>query len=147
MMAMERTPGRFLFLGLFLAVVVPSVAMAAGDDFAKYKAAFTNFITCELTRTDAVDHFNGSPFKITMVSLHSVTRESGLAILTGAVQCHVKDGYVTLYPAVGVETVVDKEQVTYYTIRKKKFAILASELFKYPYTERCPWTRYWIDLD
>jgi hypothetical protein len=117
------------------------------DNFTKYSAAFKNFITCELTRTDAVDHFKKQPFKITMVKLHSVARESDLTILTGAVQCHVKDQYITLYTAVGVEKVVDKDQVTYFTIRKKQFSILASELYKYPYTERCPWSRYWIDLD
>jgi len=122
-------------------------AFAAGDEFTKYNDSFKNFITCELTRTDAVDHFKGEPFTITMVKLHTVANESGLTILTGAVQCHVKDRYVTLYPAVGVETVVDKDQVSYYTIRKEPFSILASELYKYPYNERCPWSRYWIDLD
>lgn len=128
-------------------LTLPAAAWASGDGFAKYEASFKNFITCELTRTDAVDHFKGQPFKITMVSLHNVVHESGLTILTGAVQCDVKDRYVTLYPAVGVETVVDKEQVTYYTIRDREFSILASELFRYPYAERCPWSRYWVDLD
>ena len=138
------------FLAAFFCMVVllfPSGTSAGGDEFEGYKAAFKNFVTCELTRTDAEDHFKGLPFKITMVSLHSVTRESGLTILTGAVQCQVKDRYETLYPAVGVERVVDKDQVTYYTIRRKRFSILATELFKYPYTERCPWSRYWINLD
>lgn len=139
---------RFLaVIGLVLVLLFPGGAGAGGDEFEGYKAAFKNFITCELTRNGAEDHFKGRPFKITMVSLHSVTRESGLTILTGAVQCYVKDKYETLYPAVGVERVVDKDQVTYYTIRRKEFSILASELYKYPYTERCPWTRYWINLD
>ena len=124
-----------------------AAAKASGDEFSQYNASFKNFITCELTRTDAVDHFKGHPFEITMVKLHKVTNESGLTILTGAVQCQVKEKYITLYPAVGVQTVVDKAQVSYYTIRKERFSILASELYKYPYTERCPWSRYWVDLD
>ena len=129
------------FLGL------PTTVLAAGDEFERYQAEFKNFITCELTRTDATDHFKGQPFKITMINLHHIAKESGLTILTGAVQCQVKGKYVTLYPAVGVETLVDKEQVTYYVIRDKDFSILASELYRYPYQERCPWARYWIKLD
>lgn len=139
---------RFLaIIGFVLVLMSQGSAGAEESAFEEFKAGFKNFITCELTRTDAQDHFNGLPFEITMVSLHSVTHESGLTILTGAVQCYVKDKYVTLYPAVGVERVLDKDQVTYYTIRKQKFTILASELFKYPYTERCPWARYWINLN
>jgi hypothetical protein len=138
---------RMTLIVLLLTALLFSEAAASGDDFERYKASFKNFVTCELTRTDATDHFKGAPFTITMVSLHSVTRESGLTILKGAVKCHVKDRYVTLYPAIGVETVVDKKQVTYYTIRREDFSILASELFRFPYNERCPWTRYWINLD
>ncbi|WDP93416.1 MAG: hypothetical protein HUN04_26335 [Desulfobacter sp.] len=120
---------------------------AEDNEYDKYAAGFKNFITCELTRTDAADHFKGKPFTITMVSLHDIRPESGMKILCGAVQCFVDGGYRTLYVAVGVEPVAGREKVSYYTIRKKTFSILASELFRFPYMERCPWTRYWIDLD
>jgi len=136
-----------LYIFILILLLVPAAAFGSGDEFARYEAGFKNFITCELTRTDAVDHFKGKPFKITMINLHGIAPESDLTILTGAVQCFVGDKYITLYTAVGIQTLVDKEQVSYYTIRKKDFSILATELMKYPYMERCPWTRYWVDLD
>ena len=125
--------------------VAPALGMDAA--FYKYEAAFKNFITCELTRTDAVNHFKGKSFSITMINLHNIQPESGIAILTGAVQCAVDGGYKTLYPAVGVRKLAGKDVVSYYMIRHKDFKILATELIRYPYKERCPWTRYWIDLD
>ncbi len=136
-----------LGLCLFLVLFCTESLWATGDAFTKYEASFKNFLTCELTRTDAVDHFKGKEFTITMVKLHGVQEESGLVILTGAVQCFVGENYRTLYAAVGVEKLVDKEVVSYFTIRKNNFYILATELIKFPYQERCPWSRYWVDLD
>ena len=137
----------FILAVIFILVSGVVQAFAADAAFYKYEAAFKNFVTCELTRTDAVSHFKGKPFSITMINLHNIQPESGMAILTGAVQCSVDGKYKTLYPAVGVRTVEGRDVVSYYTIRKKDFQILATELFRYPYKERCPWSRYWIDLD
>ena len=59
-------------------------------------------MTCELTRTDARNHFKGKSFKITMIDLFDIQRESGM-VITGAVQCFVEDRYQTLYAALGVD--------------------------------------------
>lgn len=122
-------------------------ARAEDDAYNRLEASFKNFLTCELTRTDAVNHFKGKPFTITMINLHGIQDESGIAILTGAVQCFVEDRYRTLYTAVGIQDVAGKEVVSYYTVRHGEFSILATELIRYPYMERCPWARYWVDLD
>ncbi|MCM2283827.1 MAG: hypothetical protein NDI81_03555 [Desulfobacula sp.] len=108
---------------------------------------FKNFITCELTRTEATNHFNGKPFKITMIDLFDVQRESDVQIVTGAVQCFVDGQSLTLYVAVGITKILEKEQVSYYTVRDKDFSILATELFRFPYKERCKWSQYWVDID
>ncbi len=121
--------------------------LAVEEEYNRYEASFKNFLTCELTRTDAVNHFKGKDFTITMISLHGISQESGMKILTGAVQCFVGDEYKTLYTAVGVQPLADKEVVSYYTIRSQDFSILATELIRFPYKERCPWSQYWIDLD
>lgn len=133
-------------VGLLL-FVLGGQSLAASDEYSRYAAGFKNFITCELTRTDAMDHFKGKAFSITMINAHNIREESGIKIITGAVQCFVNNEYTTLYAAVGVEDLAGKEKISYYTIRKQKFSILASELIRFPYMERCPWTRYWIDLD
>jgi len=133
-------------IGLGL-LVFAGQAHAGDDEYRGYEAGFKNFLTCELTRTDAVDHFKGKSFTITMVNAYDVRQESGIKIITGAVQCFVKNKYSTLYAAVGLEEVAGKEKVSYYTIRNQDFSILASELIRFPYKERCPWARYWIDLD
>ncbi|MCP4021959.1 MAG: hypothetical protein GY729_08965 [Desulfobacteraceae bacterium] len=109
--------------------------------------SFKNFIKCELTRTGATNHFNGKPFTITMIDLFDIQTESGLKIVTGAVKCFVINKHITLFAAVGIKQIMDKDEVNYYVIRKKDFSILATELLKYPYKERCPWTQYWIDID
>ncbi len=124
-----------------------STLLADEIEYNTMSASFKNFINCELTRTDATNHFNGKSFKITMIDLFDIQNESDLKIITGAVQCYVEKKYLTLYVAVGLKAILGKEQVTYYTIRKKDFSILATELIKYPYKERCAWTQYWIDLD
>lgn len=136
-----------LMLFLALALVRPTSPQATEAELNRYKGSFKNFVICELTRTSAKNHFKGKSFKITMIDLFEITRESGLIIITGAIQCYVKDKYQMLYAAVGIETIMDTEQVSFYTIRNKDFTILATELMKYPYKERCPWTEYWIDTD
>jgi len=137
------------FFGIFLLILVslPGSPRAESQEFAKYEMGFKNFLTCELTRANAQDHFQGKAFKIIMIDLFDIQSESGMVIITGAVQCFVEDNYFTLYAALGVETILGIEQVTYYTIRKKDFSILATELFQFPYKEGCPWSRYRIDTN
>ncbi len=125
----------------------PANSFADDFEFNKLEMSFKNFMKCELTRTDATDHFNGKPFEITMVDLFDVQRESDLKIVTGAIECFVVDRHITLYAAVGLESILGKEQVLYYTIREKDFTILGTELVRFPYKERCKWAQYWIDID
>lgn len=140
-----------LLFWVCMALAVPGPVTASGDEFARLEAGFKNFLTCELTRTQAPDLYRdllkGQPAKVTMVNLHSVQQELGITILTGAVQCFAGAKYYTLYAVVGIQTLEDKEAVSYFTLRKEKFSILATELIRFPYMERCPWTRYWIKLD
>ncbi len=136
-----------LGLCLFMVLLYTESLWASGDAFTKYEASFKNFLTCELTRTGAVNHFKGSPFKITMIDVFEIQKESDMVIITGAVRCAIEGRYQVLYVALGVETIMGKEQVTYYTIRPKDFTILATELMRFPYKERCPWSRYWVDID
>ena len=116
-------------------------------EFARYEMSFKNFISCELSRTNAIHYFKGKTFKITMIDLFGLQRESDMVIVTGAIGCVVEGRYQILYAAVGVETIIDKEQVSYYTVREKDFSILATELMRFPYKERCPWSGYWVDSD
>lgn len=132
-----------LFFGLFF---VNSV-FADEFEFNKIQMSFKNFVRCELTRTQAVNHFKGKPFQITMIDLFDIQTEAEMKIVTGAVECFVVDKHITLYAAVGLKKIMDVEQVLYYTIRDKDFAILASELIRSPYKERCKWSQYWIDID
>ncbi len=124
---------------------LPVMARADEADFRKEEMSFKNFITCELTRTDAFDHFGGKLFNITMIDLFDVWMESDIKMVTGAVQCFVENRYQTLYAAVGLVRTLGREQVAYYTIRQQDFSILATELMRYPYKERCDWLEYWID--
>lgn len=137
--------GLKILLGLLL--VVPPSLLAETNDFSRYEMSFKNFLTCELTRTGATDLFKGKSFKITMIDLFAIQRESGMIIITGAVRCVIDDSFQVLYTAVGVESIMEKEQVTYYTVRKNDFSILATELIQFPYKERCPWSQYWVDTD
>ena len=82
-----------------------------------------------------------------MIDLFNIQSESDISIYTGAVQCFVGRSYHTLYAAVGTERILEKEQVQYLTIRKTDFQILATELIRFPYKERCKWSQFWIDLD
>ncbi len=132
---------------LLILVFCSSPVLADEFEYRKMSASFKNFVTCELTRTDATNHFKGKPFSITMVDLFDVQTEADITIVTGAVECYVEKKYVTLYVAVGLKNMLGKEQVVYYVIRTKDFSILATEIIKYPYKERCHWSQYWIDLD
>lgn len=109
--------------------------------------SFTNFVRCELTRTNAADHFKGKPFNITMVNLFDAVKEGEILIVTGAVDCFVQDKHVTLYVALGVRTLMGQAKVDFFVVRKQDFTILATELMGYPYKERCAWTQYWIDVN
>ena len=133
----------------FFAIVIflSNPVMADESDFSQLEMSFKNFIKCELTRTDAINPFKGKPFKITMIDLFDVQNESDIKIITGAVECFVVDKNQTLYTAVGLKTIMEKEQVLYYTLRHNDFSILATELIKYPYKERCNWAQYWINLE
>lgn len=138
---------RAIFLLIVTIAVSPWNSYADDSAFNKEEMSFKNFITCELTRTGAKTHFNGKPFTITMIDLFDVQIESDIRIVTGAVECFVDDKYMTLYAAVGITKNLEKEQVSYYTIRPKDFPILATELIRFPYKERCNWTQYWVDID
>ena len=143
------TMPKISLLTLFAAAsfLLPAAALADAFDLSVVKSQFANFVRCELTRTDADNHFSGQPFKITMVDLFDVRTESDHTIVTGAVQCFVNKTYKTLYVAVGTKMILDQQEVVYYTIRKKDFSILATELFRFPYKERCKFSQYWIDID
>ena len=134
----------FIFI---ISIFFPNFLIADDFEFNRLDMSFKNFMTCELTRTDATNHFKGKPFKITMIDLFDVQNESDIRIVTGVIECFVVNKHLTLYAAVGVKTIMGKEQVVYYTIRNKDFYILATELIKFPYKERCNWSQYWIDID
>jgi hypothetical protein len=136
-----------LLVTLIISIFLSNPLIADEFEFNKLEMSFKNFMKCELTRTDATNPFQGKPFKITMIDLFDIQNESGLKIVTGAIECFVVDKHLTLYAAVGIKTILGKEQVLYYTIRDKDFSILATELIKFPYKERCKWSQYWIDID
>lgn len=146
-MRIERS---FCLLVVFFVLFIQGPMSLSSADEQQYRGAtlrFENFIRCELTRTGAKDYFNGKPFKINMINLFDVRREGEITIFTGSFKCWVEDGYRTRYAAVGVEELYGKEKVSYFVVRKKDFSILATELMNFPYKERCPWARYWIDTD
>ncbi len=131
------------FLSIF---PIASHAIDNGDNYEKTKKCFENFATCELNRSDALDHFDGKPFKIIMINFFDAVQEGDLLIVTGAVKCWVDGKYENLFIAVGVRELMGYEKVYYYLVRKKDFITLATELMNYPYKERCRWDRYWIDI-
>lgn len=132
---------------LILLLTVPGAGRGADREFYELEAGFKNFIQCELTRTDAERYFKEKTFAVTMVKLFNVTRELDITILTGTVKCDVQGQYRTLYVALGLVDLKGKKVVSYLTIRHKDFRILATELIRYPYKERCPWARYWINQE
>ena len=131
---------------LFIFFFTFSGAVRGADQaFYELEAGFKNFIQCELNRTDAEHYFKGKNFTVTLVNLFNVTKELDITILTGTVNCDVQGHYRTLYVAIGLRELKGKKVVSYCTIRNKDFRILATELLRYPYKERCLWTRYWIN--
>ncbi len=139
-----------IFFGLVVLLLwgfSPLVPQSHCSDYNAYKQGLSNFVTCEMTRTGAKSYFQGKPFTITMVELFNIQQEGDLTILTGAVRCSVQKKFHVLHVALGLETILGKEKVSYFLMREKDFFILATELLKYPYKERCPWARYWIDID
>lgn len=133
---------------VFILLLFSSPAIMADDyDFNMASASFENFVRCELTRTGADDIFHGKSFEITMVNFFDMQAESDLKIATGAVKCFVEKKNETLFVALGLKQVLGKEKVSYYVIRPKDFTILATELTRYPYKERCSWSQFWIDTD
>lgn len=136
-----------LILFSLLCFVPVSGVYADEFELSRMQMSFKNFIRCELTRTQAVNPFNNKPFKITMIDLFDIQTEADMKIITGAVECFVVDKHITIFVAVGLKKVMEIEQVLYYTVRDKDFSILATELIKYPYKERCKWSQYWIDID
>lgn len=136
------------FFCLFVYVSCLSGLLNADEiEFNRLEMAFKNFIGCELTRTDAVEYFTGKPFTITMIDVFDIQTESEMKIITGAIKCFVVDRHQTLYAAVGVNTIMGKDQVGYFTIRYDDFSILATELFRFPYKERCKWSAYGLNLE
>ncbi|SLM30039.1 conserved exported hypothetical protein [Desulfamplus magnetovallimortis] len=131
---------------IMLSISNISNAMEMNDEYVKTKMCFENFIRCELTRTDAEDHFKGKSFKIIMINLFDALYEGDILIATGAVKCWVEDHFEILFIAVGVKELMGQEKVYYYLTRKNDFQILATELMNFPYKERCPWDRYWLNL-
>lgn len=123
------------------------VSFSEGSDYEQTRMSFTNFVRCELTRTNANDYFNGKNFEITMINMYGIRQEGNIRIVTGAIDCFVEKTHELLYMAVGVEVLVGHEKVSYFVVRKHDFSILATELMNYPYKERCAWSQYWIDID
>ncbi len=139
---------KYLFIVLFSSIFFSNHNLSANEfEFSMMEKRFKNFVSCELTRTEAINHFGGQPFKITMIDLFDIQSESDLKIVTGAIKCFVNKTSKTLYVAVGTKTILEKEQVVYYTIRENDFSILATELIKFPYKERCKWSAYWVDIN
>ena len=138
---------KILLLFCLLIFILSKCVFADDFDFSKMEMSFKNFVKCELTRTDAVNHFNGKSFAIKMIDFYDIQTELDIKIITGVIKCFVDDKDKTLYAAVGLRTIIGKEQIAYYTIRDHDFSILATELYKYPYKERCTWSQYWIDID
>ncbi|MFO7910795.1 MAG: hypothetical protein R6V15_01395 [Desulfotignum sp.] len=142
------TPVYLVLTIVFFIVFLFSAGFSRGaEDFSRYERGFTNFITCELTRIGPDSYFKGKSVEITMIDVYMVRTESDLVIITGAVQCFVEDTAKTLYAALGVKTVIDREKVMYFTTRPENFSILATELMRYPYKERCGWSRYRLDIN
>lgn len=136
----------FCYLTVLFFWVIPAHS-SEEDGYEKTRMCYENFMKCELTRTDADDHFDGKPFKIVMINMFNVVREGDIVIITGAVNCWVVDKYESLFVALGVRSILNHEQVSYYVVRKKDFSIIGTELMNYPYKERCQWIQYWLDLN
>ncbi len=138
---------RIIFLMIITLFWVSGSVFAEDAAFEELRMRLNNFVQCEMTRTTATDYFGGKPFAITMINLFDSKREGGMLIVSGAVQCWIEDHHKTLHFALGVMELEGHDKVSYFVIRKKNFSILATELMRFPYKERCPWSQYWIDTD
>jgi len=131
------------FLCIF---ICKGICFSADADYQGMNMKFSNFLQCELTRVGAPDYFNGKSFKITAINLFDVKKEGDLTIVTGIVKCWVVNRFETLFAAVGVKRLLGHEKVYYLLIKKHDFSVLATQLEKYPYKNRCAWSRYQMDV-
>ena len=138
---------RIIFLIIITFFLASGSAFADDTAFEELRMRLNNFVKCEMTRTAATNHFGGKPFAITMINLFDSKKEGGMLIVSGAVQCWIEDHHETLHFALGVMELEDHDKVSYFVIRKRNFSILATELMRFPYKERCPWSQYWINTD
>ncbi len=147
MISMMKTLLTSLVASMVLIFFSYGVSFSEDADYERARMSFTNFVRCELTRTNANNYFNGKNFEITMINMYGVRQEGNIQIVTGAVDCFVEKKHELLYVAAGVEALMGHEKVSYFVVRKHEFSILATELMNYPYNERCVWSQYWIDID
>ncbi|MCP4117328.1 MAG: hypothetical protein GY737_18420 [Desulfobacteraceae bacterium] len=147
MIPMMKTVRTYFVAYVVLILLFPGVSFSEPSDYERTRMSFTNFVRCELTRTNANNYFNGKSFEITMINLYGVRQEGDIQVVTGAVDCFVEKKHELLYVAAGVTSLIGHEKVSYFVVRKHDFSILATELMKYPYKERCAWSQYWIDID
>ncbi len=140
---------RYIIIFFALSVIFMFFGIASGNDmaFEKIRMSFTNFITCELTRNDTEGPFEGKKFNITSVNLFDARYEGDILVVSGTVKCWVVKKHEILYVSAGIKKLMGHEKVYYLIIRDKDFSVLASQLFNYPYKERCPWDQYWIKSD
>lgn len=144
---MTRRYFAWLFVVLCCFLIPVSNGYASEEDFEDTWRRFSNFLECELTRTDSAGYFDGKSFEIKTITLFDARQEGDVFIATGTVRCWVDDAYQTLYAAVGVKKVLGHDKVMYLTVRDSDFSILASELSGFPYKQRCQWIRYRIDIE
>ncbi len=135
-----------IIIFFFCFFICTGTVLSNETDYKGISMKFKNFLQCELTRVDAPDYFNGKPFKITAINMFDVKNEGDLTIVTGMVKCWVVNRFETLFAAVGVKQLLGHEKVYYLLIKKQDFSILATQLGKYPYKERCAWSRYSMDV-
>ncbi len=115
--------------------------------FERHRVSFENFMTCELTRLTAPHPFDGKPFDIIMASVFDIRKESGIVIVTGAVTCDVQGEFKTLHVVAGLRTIMGKEHISFYVARPEHFTLLATQLMRFPYKDRCTWSRYRVPLN
>jgi hypothetical protein len=144
---MMKTVLTYFVASVVLVLFSFGVSFSEESDYERTRMSFSNFVRCELTRTNAINYFNGKSFEITMVNMYDAKKEGDILIVTGAIDCFVEKKHVLLYTAVGVKTLISHEKISYFVVRKHDFSILATELMHYPYKERCAWSQYWIDID
>jgi hypothetical protein len=147
MIPMMKTVLKYFVASVALVLFSFGISFSEESDYERTRMSFSNFVRCELTRTNANNYFNGKSFEITMVNMYGIRQEGNIQIVTGAIDCFVQKKHALLYVAVGVKTLMGHEKVSFFVVRKHDFSILATELMNYPYKERCAWSQYWIDID